>query len=539
MTKTLFTLLFFILHFNLFSQIFISNNNLTFNQTVVGSADSLTFFLSNGSVTTQTVNIINSINSSFFIDNPSYSLPANDSIEIKVYYAPKQNIIESGSIVLAASDSSATFINVSGSGSYNDAYQNTTFNLYDTPLKNALNALTNNHTALGYNTARDRMFDTIDKQPGDTVECVYTGIKIKAATRTIAQSLGFDTEHTWPQFAFSSNEPMKSDLFHLYPTSSSANNKRSNYPFGFVSNASWTQGGSKLGNDSANVIVFEPRNSHKGNVARSMFYFVVCYQNYGNYLYSAQESALRQFSVIDPVDSVERRRNVLIKGYQGKANPFIDHPEFIDRIFSFSSSASFPQTKFLESFPSSITFDTTLFNNTTTSRIILSNRGNTALAIDSIVSSNSDFGITPVASVPAYSSVELPLSFIPSQTGNLTGNIIIYSSVGSKQISLSGFCGQAVGIKETNESFSFRLDQNYPNPFNNSTKINFSLQNAGLAKLSIYDILGNKVLTLSDNYFEAGNHTVNFNADQFSSGIYIYKLETGTSSLSGMMMLLK
>lgn len=541
MTKTLFALLLFILQFSLISQILIRNNNLSFSQITVGGKDSLTLYLSNKSTSPQSVVVINSINPSFFPEDTIFSVPANDSIPVKIYYNPKQNISESGSMIFTTTDSSSSaYLNLSGSGRYNDVYQNTTFNLYDTPLKNALNALITNHTSLGYNTARDRMFENIDKQPGDTVECVYTGIKIKAATRTIAQNLGFDTEHTWPQGTFSQNEPMRSDIFHLYPTNSSANNTRGNYPFGFVvSGVNWSVGGSKRGLDASNVTVFEPRDSHKGNVARSMLYFIVRYENYQNYLYAAQENALRQFSVIDPVDSLERRRNLLIKGYQGKANPFIDHPEFIDRIYSFTSSASFPQTKFMDVFPSAISFDTTQIGNSSSSHIILTNKGNTDLAIDSIVSSDANFIITPLTAIPRFSSVGIPVLFNPAQVGYLTGNITIYSPVGNKQVAVSGLCNQTVGIQENNLPLSFSLDQNYPNPFNNSTRINFSLQFASYAKLTLYDILGNKVVTFADDYFEPGTHSVSFTSDRLSSGIYIYRLETPNASLSKVLMLLK
>jgi endonuclease I len=65
------------------------------------------------------------------------------------------------------------------------------------------------------------------------------------------------------------------------------------------------------------VTVFEPRDIQKGNTARSVFYFIIRFQNYGSYLGADQEKALRYFTIIDPVDSLESRRNLLIKGYQG------------------------------------------------------------------------------------------------------------------------------------------------------------------------------------------------------------------------------
>ncbi|KAA0266201.1 MAG: hypothetical protein EDM75_00350 [Chlorobiota bacterium] len=227
-----------------------------------------------------------------------YTIPAKDSIQISVSYKPVQNVNDISYLAFYATDSTSSFaLRVSGSGSTGDSYQSTTFDKYDAALKTALNSLVINHTNLGYNSARDRMFENIDKQAGDTIECVYTGIKIKAATRTIAQSLGFDTEHTWPQGTFSQADPMRSDINHLYPTNSTANNTRSNYPFGIVTGGvSWTGGGSKLGTGVGGT-VFEPRDVHKGNVARSMLYFIIRYTtNYGTFLTSAQESVFRIWS---------------------------------------------------------------------------------------------------------------------------------------------------------------------------------------------------------------------------------------------------
>jgi Secretion system C-terminal sorting domain len=72
----------------------------------------------------------------------------------------------------------------------------------------------------------------------------------------------------------------------------------------------------------------------------------------------------------------------------------------------------------------------------------------------------------------------------------------------------------------------FELSQNYPNPFNPSTTIKFSLPTTSSVNLSVYNILGEKVITLLDETKEAGVHTINFNASELNSGIYFYKLET-------------
>ena len=70
----------------------------------------------------------------------------------------------------------------------------------------------------------------------------------------------------------------------------------------------------------------------------------------------------------------------------------------------------------------------------------------------------------------------------------------------------------------------FALDQNYPNPFNPTTEISFALPNAGRVSLTIYNVLGQEVERLVDEHMEAGNHTVTWEASNYSSGVYFYRL---------------
>jgi len=71
------------------------------------------------------------------------------------------------------------------------------------------------------------------------------------------------------------------------------------------------------------------------------------------------------------------------------------------------------------------------------------------------------------------------------------------------------------------------LYQNYPNPFNPTTKINFAIPKSGFVTLKIYDILGREIKTLVNEIKQAGNYTIDFNASEFSSGVYFYRLESG------------
>ena len=86
---------------------------------------------------------------------------------------------------------------------------------------------------------------------------------------------------------------------------------------------------------------------------------------------------------------------------------------------------------------------------------------------------------------------------------------------------------------------SFELSQNYPNPFNPTTRINFNLPHSGIAKLIVYNILGQTVTELHNGFMESGSHTLEFNANKLSSGLYLYKLEFENKSLHGTMNLIK
>jgi hypothetical protein len=92
---------------------------------------------------------------------------------------------------------------------------------------------------------------------------------------------------------------------------------------------------------------------------------------------------------------------------------------------------------------------------------------------------------------------------------------------------------------ETNLVNDFTLEQNYPNPFNPSTKISWQSQIGSHQTLKIYDVLGNEVITLVDEYKPAGSYEVEFDASGLTSGIYFYKLIAGTFLETKKMMLLK
>ncbi|MBK7228175.1 MAG: T9SS type A sorting domain-containing protein [Ignavibacteriales bacterium] len=86
---------------------------------------------------------------------------------------------------------------------------------------------------------------------------------------------------------------------------------------------------------------------------------------------------------------------------------------------------------------------------------------------------------------------------------------------------------------------NYLLNQNFPNPFNPTTKIRWEVPYSGWQTLKVYDVLGNEVETLVDEFKPAGKYEVEFNALKLSSGIYFYTLRSGDFIQTNKMILLK
>jgi len=85
----------------------------------------------------------------------------------------------------------------------------------------------------------------------------------------------------------------------------------------------------------------------------------------------------------------------------------------------------------------------------------------------------------------------------------------------------------------------FVLFQNYPNPFNPVTSIRFVLSSGGYTSLTVYNLIGQKAAVLADCYMDAGAHVIEWNAQNLSSGIYLYELKSGDKRTARKMQLLK
>ena len=195
------------------------------------------------------------------------------------------------------------------------------------------------------------MYGSIDNKNGDIV-CVYTGFTIQANTRGDAFSKGINTEHTWPQGMFGRDEPMRGDIHHLFPTLIEVNSERGSDPFDEIPDnetTSWwylDNKGSQTSIPTSNIDLyseevsgrFEPREDHKGNVARAIFYFWAIYQDTADVsddasFFGGMKDVLLEWHDLDPVDDAEVARSLGAEQAQGNRNPFVHDTTLVRRAF--------------------------------------------------------------------------------------------------------------------------------------------------------------------------------------------------------------
>lgn len=202
-----------------------------------------------------------------------------------------------------------------------------------------------------YDNARRRMYNYIDNH-NNTITGVYSGyIKSWNYGGSGTNPDPINCEHTVPQSFFNSADPMKSDIHHLFPTYKNWNSTRSNYPFGEINDPSTTKwmylSSSQAATPGNNIdsyseyccSQFEPREDHKGNLARAVFYFYTMYPTQaGNIDQLADLDELYQWHLQDPPDAAEIQRNTDIETYQGTRNPYVDYPWVAALAWGFQAS---------------------------------------------------------------------------------------------------------------------------------------------------------------------------------------------------------
>lgn len=252
-----------------------------------------------------------------------------------------------------------------------------------------------------YDNSRDIIFGTLDNE-NSQISCVYSGYSINLiggycncengsnnCNETDSQEIcysnngnwifeddpsveayykGLNVEHTWPRSKGAEYGNPKSDLHHLFPTKSNINSSRGNDPFDEIPDVEthkWYRNSEILFeipqlniNDYAEKLNpenqpyaerFEPKEDHKGNVARAMFYFYAIYKDSADVdFWNIQKSVLLNWHYLDPVDELELNRTEQIATFQDNIkNPFVLDSTLARRIWFYHENAGNTQISFI------------------------------------------------------------------------------------------------------------------------------------------------------------------------------------------------
>ena len=251
------------------------------------------------------------------------------------------------------------FTNLTMFAAIPSGYYSAADNKKGSALLSALHGCIDGHTTLSYKSLENYYEDT-DWTSDGYVWDMYSTCKFTMSDGNGSQKKVCDAwnkEHSVPQSWFNEQSPMKSDLFHVYPTDARVNNFRGNMPYGETSNRSYIDGDSHalgyIGSSSFSGYtgkVFEPIDEYKGDFARTYFYMVARYldKNFNQsengkvvFTYSGGTAGLTTYAINlflkwhrqDPVSKKEIDRNDAVYKHQKNRNPFIDYPYLAEYIW--------------------------------------------------------------------------------------------------------------------------------------------------------------------------------------------------------------
>jgi endonuclease I len=235
-------------------------------------------------------------------------------------------------------------------------------------LKTELFNIINNHNVQTYNslwqhfvntdaTFSGKVLDIYSDTPCNEPPYIYTfGDDQDTGSGGNSEGDVYNREHSMPRSWFGGEvSPMHTDIYHIYPVDKWVNAVRANYPYAVIESPTWTSmNGSKLGFisvDGYSGSGFEPIDEYKGDLARTYLYMITRYENQiENWTYSTEAMSmldnkkypgykpwvidmLLEWHESDPVSQKERLRNDAVYSIQGNRNPFVDFPEFVNRVW--------------------------------------------------------------------------------------------------------------------------------------------------------------------------------------------------------------
>jgi endonuclease I len=383
------------------------------------------------------------------------------STTIYVRFSPSATGVASGFVSNSSSGSTTQNVSVTGTGinwSIPTNYYNGINTQRNAALKTALHTIVSSGTtSLSYTPGVWNAFYSTDVQPNGKVWDVYStlfnqaspyeftlGTDQDAGSGGTAEGQKYNREHSFPQSWFGGTvAPMHSDVHHVFATDKFVNAQRADFPYGNVSTPNWTSLiGGKRGPctfPGYTGTVFEPIDEYKGDIARAQLYMATRYENLiaGWQTNSSADNVLAGNSFpaydtwfinlllswhnLDPVSDKEIKRNNAIHALQGNRNPFIDSPQFVQRIWGGAIPAK----------PSLAATNLEVVNNSTTSVTLnwISGNGYRRLVL---IRQGSPIGQLPIDTVRYTANAHLPNATL---IGN--GTYIVYNGT-SSSVTLTG-----------------------------------------------------------------------------------------------------
>jgi endonuclease I len=357
----------------------------------------------------------------------------------------------SGNISLNSVGSPSVTIAVSGNAvawAIPTNYYNTVTTQRGAALKTVLYNRILGHTTVSYTPGVWNAYATTDVQPNGKIWDIYGTRMDTASPYTYTLSTNqcgnysvegdcYNREHSFPQSWFNNASPMVSDVHHIFASDGKVNGMRNNFPFGNVTNATYTPAyGGKLGTGSNfgySGTVFEQIDEYKGDFARAYFYMATRYENViagWNTLGNANDvldstsypvydawflNVLLSWHHLDPVSDKEIKRNNAIFAIQNNRNPYVDSPQFVTKIWG----GGLPAKPTISASGASIT------NLSNTSVKLAWTSGNGARRIV-LVKAGSPINALPIDTVAYGANTNITLA---PQTG--AGNVVVYNGTGS------------------------------------------------------------------------------------------------------------
>jgi Endonuclease I/Secretion system C-terminal sorting domain/Abnormal spindle-like microcephaly-assoc'd, ASPM-SPD-2-Hydin len=518
------------------AQIVTSPATLPFGTVTQGTPMTLSVTIDNPSTRDLVVVDINPYHTdAFHLTDTAFTIAPGANHVVTVTCDPLHNIgYADWLLVKSSSHPEVPSVYLTATGDYAGTYYDATQDLWDDALKTSLSSIISTGTvAHTYNESRDQMYMIIDNQRTNgqgalqnTLECIYTGfLAVGYTNRTDAQNtFNLNTEHTMPQSLFGSTLPELSDLHHIFVTTAAANSERGNNPFAVVNSPSWTQGGSK-----SNGNFFEPRDSQKGPSVRALLYFLFRYQDYQGFI-CGQQSIIRTWHNQFLPDAVEKKRNEDVDAFQRNRNPFVDHPEFLDRITNLCGPSTHDPSSVAEYINDTLQYGNVLNGGSLDGYYVVANQGTNDLTLSNLSLSDPAFTFvgSPNLVIPKDSLLKIHVRFTPSSPNlNFMATLTFNTDAPATPIRMITLLGNSQTVSAAAPTFAQAQVKLFPQPARDAVTLQFLKANHAAGQATLCNLNGQQLRMTT---VAKGESTVLMPLQGLAAGMYLLRLQLGDAS---------